>query len=436
MKILSIRSLIMVMGIFMMFSLGGCTSDGKKGESSLDSLLVTVPDDISPVANAGADQTVIKGTTVVLDGSASSDEDGEIVSYVWQLLDGTAVGEGITLTVSTASYPVGSYEVVLIVTDNQGATGVDTVVITVVNPDVKPKPTPPPVDPTPPPVDPTPPPVDPTPPPENQPPVADAGDDLAEGICAAIVMDGTGSSDPDGNIDTYVWTTSGGDVIGNGATATLAMAGRTPGEHTITLTVTDDQGATDTDIVLVTVNGTDGDYDFSYIVKNPNGIAPHFESITNAHIYTETDVVAYKSLSGGTTFENTSPGIISLQFVFPGNIELAWLYTRIDSYHWSYGRGHTFLHGSANGMDWEQLAEATPPVLGGWTGANHNGFVPDSMIGGTDIWVKAELYTYDPDGAPSGFLTNTAQFMRHSPSNNNTTFKLNVCHEGVNLDIN
>jgi hypothetical protein len=36
-----------------------------------------------PLADAGLDQTVDRGATVLLDGTGSRDPDGEIVSYQW-----------------------------------------------------------------------------------------------------------------------------------------------------------------------------------------------------------------------------------------------------------------------------------------------------------------------------------------------------------------
>src|SRR5918995_197926 len=45
----------------------------------------------SPVANAGADQTVNAGDTVTLDGSKSTDPDGNIVSYLWKQIEGPTV---------------------------------------------------------------------------------------------------------------------------------------------------------------------------------------------------------------------------------------------------------------------------------------------------------------------------------------------------------
>jgi len=85
-----------------------------------------------PVANAGPDQVVtdVDGNgseTVALDGAGSYDPDGTIVSYVWKEGE-TQIATGVNPTVTFA---LGTHIVTLVVTDNRGATGTDTVTITV-----------------------------------------------------------------------------------------------------------------------------------------------------------------------------------------------------------------------------------------------------------------------------------------------------------------
>lgn len=87
-----------------------------------------------PTANAGPDQTVNAGATVTLTGSASSDIDGTVVSYVWQQLSGTNVSlSAVNVAQPTFTAP-GSAETLvfqLTATDDDGATGTDTVTITI-----------------------------------------------------------------------------------------------------------------------------------------------------------------------------------------------------------------------------------------------------------------------------------------------------------------
>jgi hypothetical protein len=92
----------------------------------------------------------------------------------------------------------------------------------------------------------------------NQPPLANAGQDRTvtdtDGDGSAdVTLDGTGSMDPDGAIGSFVWT-EGGTRIATGDRPTVTLS---VGEHTITLTVTDDSGLIDTDTVTITVEAPD-----------------------------------------------------------------------------------------------------------------------------------------------------------------------------------
>ena len=89
----------------------------------------------SPVARAGKDRTVRAGQEVTLDGSESSDPDGSIESYLWTQLSGTTVSlSNANTAVATFTAPASAAELTfkLTVTDDEGATGMDTVAITVV----------------------------------------------------------------------------------------------------------------------------------------------------------------------------------------------------------------------------------------------------------------------------------------------------------------
>lgn len=96
----------------------------------------TDPVNRKPTAAAGADQSVEGPASVSLDGSASKDSDGTIASYVWSQVSGTAV------TLANGNTAVANFDVIevtqqetltfsLTVTDNEGATSTDTVVVTV-----------------------------------------------------------------------------------------------------------------------------------------------------------------------------------------------------------------------------------------------------------------------------------------------------------------
>ena len=95
------------------------------------------PAPVAPVVDAGGDRSVMRGSDVTVDGTASSDSDGSIVSFAW-----TQTGEPM-VTLTNADQPQMSFtapdladptELVfeLTVTDNDGLSASDSVTITVV----------------------------------------------------------------------------------------------------------------------------------------------------------------------------------------------------------------------------------------------------------------------------------------------------------------
>jgi formylglycine-generating enzyme required for sulfatase activity len=129
-----------------------------------------------PIANAGPDQTVAdsddNGTEqITLDGSASSDSDGTIVSWGWTDSLGASIPDGETTTVALS---VGTHTITLTVTDNDVLTGADTVTVT----------------------------VEPYP---NQPPVADADGPYTIFVGDMLTLDASGSTDHDNDIISYLW---------------------------------------------------------------------------------------------------------------------------------------------------------------------------------------------------------------------------------------
>ncbi len=98
-------------------------------------------------------------------------------------------------------------------------------------------------------------------PPGNQSPNADAGgdqtvyDDVSQDGIVAVTLDGTGSSDADGTIVSYEWDTNNDgffdDDTGSSPTVSFSVE---DSPHTVSLRVTDDDGATDIDSITITVN--------------------------------------------------------------------------------------------------------------------------------------------------------------------------------------
>ncbi|MBI3949103.1 MAG: PKD domain-containing protein [Acidobacteria bacterium] len=88
----------------------------------------------------------------------------------------------------------------------------------------------------------------------NQPPVANAGPDRTVNVGTSVTFDGSASFDPDGTIVSYFWN------FGDGTTASgqlVSHAYNSAGVFTVTLTVTDNAGATASDTALITVTMVD-----------------------------------------------------------------------------------------------------------------------------------------------------------------------------------
>jgi YD repeat-containing protein len=182
-----------------------------------------------PTADAGPGDTVFGTQQVTLDGSGSSDPDGDIVSYNWQQTAGTPVVlADPTSATTTFTAPIVAAEETLTfqltVTDDVGETASDTVDIQVL---------------------------------DNSPPTANAGPDQLVIGGDLVTLDGTASSDNESSI-TWQWTQTAGIGVGlSGATtATPSFTAPVTGaNHSLTfeLTVTDVAGVTDSDQVDIDV---------------------------------------------------------------------------------------------------------------------------------------------------------------------------------------
>ncbi len=88
--------------------------------------------------------------------------------------------------------------------------------------------------------------------PTNQDPIANASaSETSEFINTPVIFDGSLSSDEDGSITNYTWN-FGDETTGYGDVTTHAYAD--PGEYIVTLTVTDNEGATDDDTITVVIS--------------------------------------------------------------------------------------------------------------------------------------------------------------------------------------
>lgn len=97
---------------------------GGGGGGGSDTASTTPVANTAPVANAGTAQTVVAGATITLDGSASSDANGDTLTYQWSLIS-VPTGSTAALSSATAQKPTfvagaaGSYIVSLVVNDGK-----------------------------------------------------------------------------------------------------------------------------------------------------------------------------------------------------------------------------------------------------------------------------------------------------------------------------
>jgi PKD repeat protein len=178
---------------------------------------------VAAISGPADGSTFAAGTTVQLRGSATDPEDGALngASLTWRSsLDGL-LGTGTALDV--ASLRAGAHLVTLTAVDSGGRTGSASIGLTI------------------------------TPAPVNIPPVArltgtaqaEAGTDMA--------FDASESSDADGTIAGYRFDFGDGSSPQDGAAKTATHQYATPGGYTVTLTVTDDKGASGSTTLGVTV---------------------------------------------------------------------------------------------------------------------------------------------------------------------------------------
>ena len=214
----------LVQGVYQ-FQLQVTDNNGAKGTGIIQ-VTVNAAANQPPVADAGLDQTITLPVNIVTLSGSGSDADGTISSYNWTKISGPSgytIVNPATAATDVTGLVQGVYQFQLQVTDNNGATATDVISITVNAV-------------------------------ANIPPVADAGADKAITLPTnTVTLSGSGS-DADGTIVSYSWTKISGPLsstIVNPATAATDITGLVQGVYQFQLQVTDNNGATGTDVVQV-----------------------------------------------------------------------------------------------------------------------------------------------------------------------------------------
>jgi CSLREA domain-containing protein len=181
------------------------------------------PFDLPPTANAGVNQTIHAGSTVVLNGAGSYDDNTPTGSlgYAWNFVD-KPVGSNATLVNADTATPSfvadlpGSYSISLVVTDGYLADS-DPAVVVISS--------------------------------ENQVPVAAAtASPTVQFVGSAVSLNGSASLDPDTDPMTFSWAITNkpalsSAVISNSLSAIASFVPDQPGTYQATLTVSDHIGS-------------------------------------------------------------------------------------------------------------------------------------------------------------------------------------------------
>lgn len=198
--------------------------------SSPDSVTVNVSlPNTAPVADAGPDQTGVVGDLITLDGSGSSDADGDSLNISWNLIT-RPVGSVAVLDSASAVMPTftadlaGLYQAELVVNDGSVDSSADVVAINIDS--------------------------------ANTPPVANAGPDQSVFTGEIVQLDGSQSSDVDGDPLTWFWSIT---IAPAGSAAALSdefavnptFTADLTGQYVIQLEVDDSEANSTPDSVIV-----------------------------------------------------------------------------------------------------------------------------------------------------------------------------------------
>lgn len=240
------------------------------------------PENRAPMANAGDDATVDAGESVMPDGSGSTDPDGDELTYAWTLT--APDGSTAQLAAADSSMPsfttdvVGDYVAELTVNDGEFSDS-DSVTITAVDPA------------------------------QNQAPVADAGPDQAVEVGASVALDGTGSSDADGDTLTYSWTleapTGSGAVLDDASSAMPGFSADIAGSYVAVLVVND--GTVDSsaaDEVVITAEE---------VAQAPDGEMLYNDNCENCHRLSFADAPNWTAAAIQDAIDSNKGGMGSLE---------------------------------------------------------------------------------------------------------------------------
>jgi len=215
-------------------------NDGKVDSTTVATTVTVSSANVAPVANAGANQNVVLGP-VTLDGSASSDANGDALTYAWTLLNKPSTSSA-ALSPTPSAKPTftadraGIYVFGLVVNDGKLSSAPVTVSITAAAANVA--------------------------------PVANAGTNQSV-VLGTITLDGSTSSDSNGDIITYKWS-----LISKPTSSTAALTGDTTAKPTF---VADRAG-----IYVASLVVNDGKLDSTVVTTTVTAASANVAPVANA----------------------------------------------------------------------------------------------------------------------------------------------------------
>jgi PKD repeat protein len=317
--------------------------------AALDLLTLVPAANQEPVAAFTSSCT---GLDCTFDGSGSSDLEGTIVSYNWDFGDGNS---GLGETPSYTYPATGTYQATLTVTDEAGDTNTVVQEVTVVD-------------------------------------MADPTAAFTQ-TCTDLdcTFDGSTSSDPNGTVDAYAWD------FGDGTSATGVNPSHTyatGGTFDVTLTVTDNDGATASTTVAVTV--IDPNVPTAAFTSSCVDLDCTFDGSTSSDPNGTVDAYAW-DFGDGTTDTGVAP---AHTYAVPGTYDVSLTVTDND--------------GNPNTVT--QSVTATPPDCSSGTSVE---FENGELTGTLQIAANG--------GASGGLLVRSAQQTGNDQAGNLTVGSVTVC---------
>ncbi|XOV78966.1 MAG: glycosyl hydrolase family 18 protein [Aestuariibacter sp.] len=256
----------------------------------------------APTARAGVDQTINSlPVNVSLNGSSSTDPDGDNLSYLWEQI------AGVTVTLNNASSAVANFDADPVSQDevlqfrltvNDGSLSDSDITQVTLKASSS----------------------------QNTPPVANAGSDQQVASGAAVTLNASASSDADGDTLIFSWQQISGTAVtlnnANSAQSSFTAPTLNSNEDLIFEVLVDDGTDSDTDTVTITVTGDNGGNPCD--TTDPN--AGNYPAWLASAVYTGGDTVSHNDLVWQANWwnQNSAPSTSNSAWTLLSDVEFPW----------------------------------------------------------------------------------------------------------------